>query len=39
MINGGRRLTSSAKVMIGEQWRQEGKGRTKEGEDGNNRGG
>jgi hypothetical protein len=34
-----RGLTSLAKVMIGEQQRHGGRGRTREGEDGNNRGG
>ena len=36
---GGWHHTSSAKVMISEQQRQGGRGRTREGEGGNNRGG
>ncbi len=38
-INGGGHLTLSAKVMIGKQQRQGERGRMREGEDGNNRGG
>ncbi len=36
---GGWHRTSSAEVMIGERRRRGGRGRTREGEGGNNRGG
>jgi hypothetical protein len=38
-IDGGGRLTFLAEVMIREEQRRGGRGRTREGEDGNNRGG